>query len=219
MATAESRPAQKGINRIVAAGVLAGAVGLAAFGGYELTQNNSNVPESTPIAGGIGNPSPSEKPTITISPTETPSVTQTPKTEVTPSPEATPKPSPIVKAVEGIIDVPVQKTSMKQIKSNTAKLYENNAKADALYPQQQANTTLSWCEKGTPEDAGNANQIQASRVANCTVVLGKNYEVYKATGDLNALKIAQEAYWYGVSQYGDDFKNYADPVIKNIDNP
>lgn len=84
-----------GINKIVAAGVLAGAVGLSAFGVYQANQNN-NEPGSTPIPGGIIEPSNSTTPTPFL--TENPTITIPPSPEVSPTPtpsvEPTPTPTP-----------------------------------------------------------------------------------------------------------------------------
>lgn len=95
-----------GISKIVAAGVLAGAVGLSAFGVYEATQN-SNEPGSTPIPGGIIEPSGSpfatpfltENPTVTISPSPELSPTPTPSVEPTPTPTPTETPVPAIEKV------------------------------------------------------------------------------------------------------------------------
>lgn len=201
-------------RNLAIAGTLAVAVGATAFGVSQLGKNEGTNPEFTPPAGGIVEPSDSPIPTP-FSP-ESPTITLPPSPEVTPTLEPTPTRPPIIKAVEAIIEVPVEKTSMKAIKLGTENLYKENPKAGALYPQSAANVNLSYCEKGAPDAVGGT--MQASRMTFCEFVIIKNYRVYQITGDPAALKLAQEAYWYGISQYGNDFKNFADPDIKKIDN-
>lgn len=70
-------------SRILGSVILAGAVGLAALGGYEVYNNSQKTPEPTPIAGGIGEPTPTPTFEITI----------TPIPEATPTPTPTPEPT------------------------------------------------------------------------------------------------------------------------------
>lgn len=214
----ELKPARRNHTgrNLAIAGTLAAAVGAAAFGVSQLGKNEGTNPEFTPPAGGIVEPSNSPIPTPFS--TESPTITLPPSPEVTPTLEPTPTRPPIIKAVEAIIEVPVEKTSIKAIKLGTENLYKENPKAGALYPQSAANFNLSYCENGAPDAAGNASKIQSTRMTYCRFLVVNNYRVYQITGDLAALKLAREAYWYGVSQYKDDFKNFADPAIKIINN-
>lgn len=87
----EHRPV-KGLRRALVVGTAAAGLAIAGLLGYDILQPKGQTPQPTPISGGIGEPTPSATPEITIAPT--PEATQTPAPTPTPTPEATPTPEP-----------------------------------------------------------------------------------------------------------------------------
>ena len=114
----ERQPTQRGKKKtpirtkILGSAILVSAVGVAAFGAYELTQNNNQKPEPTPIAGGIGEPTPSITPEATIFVSPSPEITQSPTPEPSPTPDTRPWYQQIPESpYKNIDEVPLSKDS------------------------------------------------------------------------------------------------------------
>ena len=100
--TAEAPPVKRGPVLIPDRGlrraliVVGAATGLAIGGllGYDVLQPKGQAPQPTPISGGVGEPTPSATPEITIAPTPEATPTSTPPKIPSPPPETTPTLSP-----------------------------------------------------------------------------------------------------------------------------
>lgn len=161
---------------------------------------------------------------------------QTVSVKPTPTPKSTPDapktPAPEVHTVQKeVIDAPFQEIQFKQLNSYIHRVYAPKAKgglgkapSDIFGPEneyhertlEQMETILSWTQEKTSPDP-NPKTRQKSRMETVNQITVFAYKVYKESGSIEWLRIAQKSFWYGETEFGkDDYQKVALPKLEGL---
>lgn len=151
---------------------------------------------------------------------------------VKPTPDAPKTPAPEVHTVQKeVIDAPYQKIKFKQLNSYIHRVYAPKAKgglgkapSDIFGPEneyhertlEQMETILSWTQEKTSPDPDPKTR-RKSRMETVNQITVFAYKVYKESGSIEWLSIAQKSFWYGETEFGiDDYQKVALPKLKGL---
>ncbi len=140
--------------------------------------------------------------TVVLEPTKiaTPEKTPTPEQTATPVlPTATSTKEATQVPIKTVLDQGVNPTTIEAVRGSLDGFYAKNPNYSR--PRSEWEGVLNDCEKGDPQDAGNAKLISKDRESSCMSVVAAAYSQYLKTGDEGLLAVATGARSYFITAY------------------
>jgi len=121
-------------------------------------------------------------------------------------------------APAGILDAPVQKVGLPEVKRDVSQLYRSHpdvrtfVSRSVQYTPKTRDKVISVCSKGGPDVS--LRELESSRVLACAPLIFFFYDYGRRSSVPDAVTLSQEIYWYAVSHNRRPYN--AQPVLTSL---